>query len=118
MTYEVEDEVDWSDGSFNDDPPSTFTGTTGDSGYVSPAGQEDDGPNYLFEAQDEEEYVIPSGTALPSGILTIMNTCSVLTNISFRTSYPITSSTCPYRRPPQSPPAIRARLRAFRFVPG
>ncbi|KAF2633572.1 hypothetical protein BU25DRAFT_453319 [Macroventuria anomochaeta] len=64
MTHKAEDEVDWSDGTL-DDPPSTSTGASGDSGYVSSAVQEDDGLDYLFEPQEEGEYDVPRRTALP-----------------------------------------------------
>ena len=47
MTYEVEDEVDWSDGTL-DDPPSTSTGASGNSAYVSSAVQEEDGLDYFL----------------------------------------------------------------------
>lgn len=69
MAYEVEDEVDWSDGTL-DEPPSTSTGVSGDSGYVSPTAHETDGLDYLFEPQEEDEHDVPLGTALPPGMIT------------------------------------------------
>ncbi|KAJ8106524.1 hypothetical protein OPT61_g9477 [Boeremia exigua] len=65
MTYEIEDEVDWSDGTLDEPPRSISTGVSGDSGYVSPDFHEDDGLDYLFEDQEEDEYTAALGTALP-----------------------------------------------------
>ena len=68
MPYQVEDEVDWSDGTL-DDPPSTSDDALGYSGYVSPAVREDGGLDYLFEPQEEDKYQVPLGTPLPPGTL-------------------------------------------------
>lgn len=64
MTYQLEDEVDWSDGTL-DDSPSTAAGPSGDSGYVSSTILDDVNPDYLFEIQEEDEYGVPLGVALP-----------------------------------------------------
>lgn len=81
MAYEVEDEVDWSDGTL-DEPPSTSTGVSGDSGYVSPVAQEDDGLDYLFEPQEEGDHDLPLGTALPPGTINPLSVVHQLTRIS------------------------------------
>ncbi|KAF3036153.1 hypothetical protein E8E12_002530 [Didymella heteroderae] len=62
MPYEVEDEIDWSDGTL-DEPCSTFTAISADSGYVSPAAHEHDGLDYLFEPQKEDQHNVLLGTA-------------------------------------------------------
>ncbi|KAJ4310412.1 hypothetical protein N0V94_008469, partial [Neodidymelliopsis sp. IMI 364377] len=62
MSYEVEDEVDWSDGTLDPSPPKTEN----DSGYVSPIVQDVDDVEHLFEPQVQAEYSIPHGTTLPS----------------------------------------------------
>lgn len=67
MAYEVEDEVDWSDGTL-DEPPSTSTAPSGDSGYVSPAAHEEDSLNYLFEPEEDSIADVPVGTVLSPGM--------------------------------------------------
>lgn len=67
MAHEVEDEVDWSDGTL-DEPRSTPTSISRDSGYISPSPQEDDGLDYLFESREEDQQQVPLGTALPPGL--------------------------------------------------
>ena len=115
MAYEVEDEVDWSDGTL-DEPPSTSTGISGDSGYVSPAVHKDDGIDYLFEPQQEEEHDIPLGTAPPPGMTTIILMIRPLTMISTRTSNFDASTARAHRCASQPPSAFRAGLCSLRSL--
>jgi hypothetical protein len=79
MAYQVEDEIDWSDGTL-DEPPYISTAISGDSGYVSPAAHEDDGLDYLFEPQEEDH--VPLGTSLPPCMATLLQMNQLLTMTS------------------------------------
>lgn len=116
MAHEVEDEVDWSDGTI-DDPPITFTGASEDSGYVSLNVHNHDGLDYLFEPQEEDEYEVPLGTALPPSMPCSVLMSHQLIGYSSSATYCDTSSVRPYRCAPQSSPTLRARLCALRSVP-
>jgi hypothetical protein len=65
MVYEVEDEVDWSDGTL-DPGPSFCPSIQADSGYINPTTHDDDGLDYLFEPQEQKQYQAPLGMTLPS----------------------------------------------------
>ncbi|KAF9697088.1 hypothetical protein EKO04_004966 [Ascochyta lentis] len=64
MAYEIEDEVDWSDGTIDESPPSSAD-APGDSGYVSAVAYEDHDVDDLFELQEDDDLDISSSTALP-----------------------------------------------------
>ncbi|KZM26954.1 hypothetical protein ST47_g1888 [Ascochyta rabiei] len=68
MAYEVEDEVDWSDGTLHELLPSSAEGP-GDSVYVSPVMYEDDESDYLLKPQRNDHFEIALGTALSPGTL-------------------------------------------------
>jgi hypothetical protein len=74
MSYEIEDEVDWSDGTLDPSPPKTEN----DSGCVSPVVHDVHDVEHLFEPQVQAEYSIPHGTTLPSSTRLISSFRSIV----------------------------------------
>ena len=138
MTHRAEDEVDWSDGTI-DDPPDASNPRSGDSGYNSVpslrdppysstphSGDSDNsssphregGLSLFVEPHESDEYTVPNGTPLSSGMCQLM--ANVYQLIAISCFYPLhnTSSARSYWRTFESSPTVHAGLSALCVVSG
>jgi hypothetical protein len=109
MAYDIEDEVDWSDGPLDAPSPEESRPHVGQSNVVHIANESSNSQD-LFVSETADDYELPTGSSLPFSKYFDWRLAHELIWGSFRVrqtraSHTISCSACSHRRPPEPPSA-------------